>query len=67
MQELYNEAVDRWGAAIREEEGLATPDHSITAWERWEQVRFKAQEAQDQASVANEAYKDALRHLDYDI
>jgi len=67
LQQVYKEAVDRWVAAIREEEALATPDHSIVAWERWEQAGFKAQDAQDQATVAKEAYKDGLRRLDYDI
>ncbi|MGD1092639.1 MAG: hypothetical protein ABSB35_11710 [Bryobacteraceae bacterium] len=66
-QHTYKEAVDRWIAAIREEEALATPDHSIVAWERWEQAGFKALEAQEQATVAKEAYKDGLRRLDYNI
>jgi hypothetical protein len=67
LQVLYKEAVDRWVAAIRDEEALATPDHSIVAWERWEQAGFNAREAEDKATVAKEAYKDGLRQLDYDI
>jgi len=67
LQQVYKEAVDRWVAAIRAEEALATPDHSIVAWELWEQAGFKAQEAQDQATAAKEAYKAGLRELDYDI
>jgi len=67
LQAVYKQAVDRWIDTIREEEALATPDHSIVAWERWEQAGFKAQEAQDQANAAKEAYKDGLRLLDYDI
>jgi hypothetical protein len=67
LQQLYKEAVDRWVAAIREEEALATPDHSIAAWEHWEQAGFKAQDAGDQAAAAKEAYKAGLRLLDYDI
>ena len=67
LQQVYKAAVDRWVAAIREEEAFATPDHSIVAWERWEQAGFKAQEAQDQATAAKEAYKAGLRKLDYDI
>jgi hypothetical protein len=66
LQRLYKEAVERWVAAIREEEALATPDHSIVAWEQWEQAGFKAQEAADQATEAKEAYKAGLRLLDYD-
>jgi hypothetical protein len=67
LQQAYKEAVDRWVNAIREEEALATPDHSIVGWERWEQAGFRAQEAQDQSTVAKEAYKDGLRSLDYGI
>ena len=67
LQRNYKEAVDRWVTSIREEEALATPDHTIVAWERWEQAGFRAQEAQDLATKAKEAYKDGLRQLDYDI
>jgi hypothetical protein len=47
LQLLYKEAVHRWVVAIREEEAIATPDHSIVAWARWEQAGFKAKEAGD--------------------
>jgi hypothetical protein len=65
LQQLYKEAADRWIEAIREEEALATPDHSIVAWERWDQAGFKSQAAQDEANLAKEAYKAGLRLLDY--
>lgn len=67
FQKSYKDAVDLWITAIHEEENLATPDHSIVAWERWEQAGFKADEARDQANAAKEAYKDGLRLLDYSI
>jgi hypothetical protein len=67
LQAIYKVAVDQWVAAIREEEVLATPDHSIVAWERWEQAGFKAKKEEDRATVAKEAYKDGLRLLDYKI
>jgi hypothetical protein len=67
LQRLYKEATERWVAAIRAEETLATPDHSVAAWEHWEQAGFKAQDAGGQATAAKEAYKDGLRNLDYDI
>jgi len=65
LQQAYKNAVNQWIAAVREEEALATPDHSIVAWERWEQAGFKAKESEDRANVAKEAYKDGLRQLDY--
>ena len=67
LQEAYKEAVELWIAAIRDEENLATPDHSIVAWEHWEQAGFKADEARDRANVAKEAYKAGLRLLDYEF
>ncbi len=67
LQHVYKDAVDQWIAAIREEEALATPDHSIRAWERWEQAGFKAKEAEERATTAKEAYKDGLRLRDYDF
>jgi hypothetical protein len=67
LQQLYKEAVERWVVAVREEEALATPNHSISAWELWEQAGFKAQDAEDRAATAKEAYKAGLRLLDYDI
>jgi len=65
LQQLYKNAVNEWIIAIREEEALATPDHSIVSWENWEQLGFKAKEAENRAIAAKEAYKDGLRELDY--
>ena len=65
LQQAYKEAVERWVTAIREEESLATSDHSIVAWERWEQAGFRQKEAGEQATAAKEAYKDGLRNRDY--
>jgi hypothetical protein len=67
LQTAYKDAVELWIAAIREEENLATPDHSIVAWERWEHAGFQADEARDRSNVAKEAYKAGLRLLDYEI
>lgn len=67
MQQGYKEAVDRWVTAIREEEALATPDHSVAAWDLWDQAGFRAQTAQALATAAKEAYQDGLRQLDYGI
>lgn len=63
----YKEAVDEWVSAIRAEEELATPDHSMTAMEHWDAARFKEQDAQEKAAKAREAYKDGLRAANYGI
>lgn len=67
LRQAYKDAVDRWVAAIREEEALATPDHSMIAMEHWDTAGFKEQDAQKTAIAAKEAYKNALRLLNYGI
>jgi hypothetical protein len=63
----YKQATDEWVAAIRAEEALATPDHSMIAWEKWDDAHFREQDAHTKATTAREAYKDGLRSLNYGI
>jgi hypothetical protein len=63
----YKTAVDDWVEAIRAEEALATPDHSMTAMEKWDAAHFREQDAQTKATEAREVYKDALRNANYGI
>jgi hypothetical protein len=63
----YKQATDEWVAAIRAEEALATPDHSMTAWEKWDDAHFREEDAHTKATKAREAYKDALRTANYGI
>ena len=63
----YKAAVDEWVSAIRSEEALATPDHSMTAMETWDDAHFREQDAQEKATKAREAYQDALRAVNYGI
>jgi hypothetical protein len=67
LRDVYKKAVDNWVAAIRAEEALATPDHSMTAMEKWDDTHFGEQDAQKAATEARDAYKDALRTLNYGI
>jgi len=67
LRQAYKDAVDEWVTAIREEEALATPDHSMIAMEHWDAAGFKEQDAQKKAVAAKEAYKDALRLFNYGI
>lgn len=67
LRSAYKTAVDEWVSAIRLEEPLATPDHSMTAMEKWDDARFKEQDAQEKATKAREAYKNALRTENYGI
>ena len=63
----YKTAVDVWVDAIRTEEALATPDHSMVAMEHWGTAHFAEHDAHTKASEAREAYKDALRTVNYGI
>jgi hypothetical protein len=63
----YKQATDEWVATIRAEEALATPDHSMTAWEKWDDAHFREEDAHNKATKAREAYKDALRSANYGI
>jgi hypothetical protein len=65
LRHAYKQAVDEWVAAIREEEDLATEDHSMVQMERWDAAGFREQDAKEKANAAKEAYKDALRKLNY--
>ena len=61
----YKQAVEQWIAAIRAEENLATPDHTVPAVDTWEHAGFAEEEARDKAKEARQAYEDALRKADF--
>ena len=61
----YKGAVDRWVDAIRREESFATPDHSMTQMEAWDDAGFQLHDAELTAKKARDAYKNALRRKNY--
>ncbi len=61
----YHQAVDHWIAALRAEEALATPDHSMVAMEKWDAAGFAVQDAEAVAKKARDQYKAALRKKNY--
>ncbi len=61
MQAAYKEAVDQWIAAIREEEALASGNHSEAEIDTWEAAGFCEEEARDKAKEAKRSYEGALR------
>jgi hypothetical protein len=63
----YKAAVERWIAAIRFEENLATPDHSMVAVENWDQANFAEEDARNIAKAARAEYQDALRQVLYNF
>lgn len=67
LRVAYKKAIDEWVDAIHAEEALATPDHSMIAMERWDDAHLKEHDAHEKATGAREAYKDALRGVNYGI
>jgi len=63
----YKKATDEWVDSIRAEEALATPDHSMIAWEKWDAAHFQEEDAHTKYTKAREASKDALRAANYGI
>jgi hypothetical protein len=61
----YKQAIDAWVNAIRAEEALATPDHSMVAMEHWDTADFNVQDAEATAKKARDLYKNALRKKNY--
>jgi hypothetical protein len=63
----YKAAVERWIAAIREEENLATTDHSMVAAEAWDRANFSEEDARNIAKAARQEYADAVRQVLYNF
>jgi hypothetical protein len=61
LQSAYKSAVEAWITAIREEEALASGDHSVAEIDTWEAAHFREEEARDKAKEAKSDYEDALR------
>jgi hypothetical protein len=63
----YKAAVERWIAAIRAEENLATADHSMIQVEQWDQAGFAEEDSRNIAKAAKQEYADALREVLYNF
>jgi hypothetical protein len=61
MQTAYKTAVDNWISTIREEEALASGDHSEAEIDTWEAAGFREEDARNKAKQAKKDYEDALR------
>jgi hypothetical protein len=61
LQANYKAAVEAWIAAIRNEEALASGDHSVAEVDKWEAAHFREGEAREKAKEAKSDYEDALR------
>jgi hypothetical protein len=61
LQTAYKTAVDQWISTIREEEALASGDHSEAEIDTWEAAGFREEDARTKAKEAKKEYEDALR------
>ncbi|HEX4576575.1 MAG TPA: hypothetical protein VH117_04450 [Edaphobacter sp.] len=61
LQAAYKAAVENWITTIREEEALASVDHSEAKLDAWEAAGFREEDARDKAKEAKKEYEDALR------
>jgi hypothetical protein len=61
MQYAYKAAVEEWIAAIKQEEALASVNHSIAEVDKWEAAHFKEDEIRNKVKAAKKRYEDALR------
>jgi hypothetical protein len=67
LRDAYKAAVEKWILAIRAEEDLATPDHTVPAIDSWEHAGFAEEDARDAAKEARKAYEDALRKVNFNF
>jgi hypothetical protein len=61
MQTAYKAAVEEWIAAIKQEETLASVNHSIAEVDKWEAAHFAEDEIRSKVKAAKKNYEDALR------
>jgi hypothetical protein len=61
MQAEYKAAVEEWIAAIKEEEDLASVNHTIAEVDKWEGAHFKEDDIRRKVKAAKKRYEDALR------
>jgi hypothetical protein len=61
MQTAYKAAVEEWIAAIKQEEALASVNHTIAEVDKWEQANFKEDEIRTRVKTAKRQYENALR------
>jgi len=61
MQTVYKAAVEEWIAAIKQEEALASVNHSVAEVDKWEQAHFTEDKIRSKVKAAKKQYEDALR------
>jgi hypothetical protein len=61
LQTAYKAAVEQWIAAIKQEEELASVNHTVSEVDKWENAHFREEEIRSRAKAAKKKYENALR------
>jgi hypothetical protein len=61
MQTAYTAAVEQWIDAIKQEEALASVNHSVAEVDKWEKAHFNEDELRNRVKTAKRQYENALR------
>ena len=65
LRSAYTTTVEEWIAAIKNEEALASVDHSVAEVDKWEDAHFVEEETRGRVKAAKSRYEDALRQKFY--
>ena len=61
LRTAYQAAVEEWIAAIKQEETLASVNHTVAEVDKWEAAHFAEDEIRSKVKAAKKKYEDALR------
>ena len=65
MQKAYIAAVEQWIDAIKQEEALASTNHTLAEVDKWETAHLKEDELRNRVKAAKKKYEDSLREEFY--
>jgi hypothetical protein len=61
LQTAYKAAVEQWIAAIKQEEELASVNHTVAEVDKWENAHFNEEDIRNRVKAAKKKYENALR------
>jgi hypothetical protein len=61
LQANYKAAVEEWITAIKQEEALASVNHTVAEVDKWEAAHFSEDAIRTKVKGAKKQYEDALR------
>jgi hypothetical protein len=59
LQNAYKAAVEEWISAIKQEEGLASVNHTVAEIDQWEAAHFKEDDIRTNVKAPKKQYEDA--------